>query len=109
MGELAGGFINKKIQKGSGLGDVLKAKVAQIDSKIRGAARRGTQSLYDKAMRATSGKANLQDAIQALGNTGLDFINKKKKLGSRIETLWHSCSKTYRQQIARTKTQPHSQ
>ena len=84
LGELAGGFINKKIQKGSGLGDVLKAKVAQIDSKIRGAARRGTQSLYDKAMRATSGKANLQDAIQALGNTGLDFINKKKSLAQGL-------------------------
>ena len=35
LGELVGGLIKGKIQKGSGIGDVLKAKVAQIDRGIR--------------------------------------------------------------------------
>ena len=100
LGELVGGLIKRRFQKGSGIGDVLKAKVAQIDSKIRGTAsdigdvlkskvgqidrrirgtaKRGVRSMHGRAMRATGGKPHLQDAVQALGNTGLDFIDKKK-------------------------------
>ena len=84
LGELAGGLIKNNIQKGSGIGDVLKAKVAQIDSKIRGAARRGTQSLYGKALRATSSKPLLKHAIQAMGNTATDLIDRKRSLAQGL-------------------------
>ena len=84
LGELVGGLIKRKFQKGSGIGDILKAKVAQIDSKIRGTAKRGVRSMYGRAMRATGGKPHLQDAVQALGNTGLDFIDRKKSLAQGL-------------------------
>ena len=84
LGELAGGLIKNKIQKGSGIGYLFRSNAARLDRKIRGAAKRWIQSLYGKAMRAASGKANLQDAIQALGNTGVDFIDKKRSLSQGL-------------------------
>ena len=84
LGELVGGLIKNKIQKGSGIRDLFRSNVERLDRKIRGAAKRGLQGLYGKAMKAASGKANLQDAIQALGNTGIDFIDKKKSLSQGL-------------------------
>ena len=100
LGELVGGLIKGKIQKGSGIGYVLKAKVAQIDSKIRGAARRGVQNIHRRAMRAASGKPNLQSGIQALGNTAIDLIDKKRSLAQGLRHYG-----TYRQYLDRTETE----
>ena len=84
LGELVGGLIRGKIQKGSGIGDVIKGKIAAIETKVRGAARRGVQNLHGRAMRAASGKSNLQSGIQALGNTAIDLIDKKRSLAQGL-------------------------
>ena len=106
VGELAGGLIKRRFQKGRGIGDFLKGQVARLDSKIRGTAsdigdvlkgkvgqidrrirrtaKRGVQNLYGKAMRAASGKPHMQDFIQALGNTGVDVADRNRSLAQGL-------------------------
>ena len=69
----------------------MKGAVSKGEEALKGYTRRGVHMLHDKAMRAAGNSGPLQSGIAALGNTTIDVLYKKK-LGSRIKTLWHPCS-----------------
>ena len=82
--EVVGGLIKNKIQKGKGIGDTLRGAARQGEEALRGVARRGVKRMHRSAMTAASGRTFLQGGIQALGNTAMDVIDKKRNLAQGL-------------------------
>ena len=83
-GELLGEVIKKKIQKGKGLGNAIEGVYHRGKEKLRGMVRGKALDLYDRGMRAASGRVPHKSAVQALGNTAIDLIDGKRSLGQGL-------------------------
>ena len=66
------------------MGNTLKGAVFKGEEAFRGYARREVQKIHGSAKRAASGRTFLQGGIQALGNTSMDVIDKKRSLAQGL-------------------------
>ena len=83
-GELLGGVIKKKFQKGKGLGNTIAGVYHRGKEKLKGMVRGKALDLYHRGMRAASGRVPHQSAVQALGNTAMDLIDGKRSLAQGL-------------------------
>ena len=82
VGEVAGGLIKKKIQKGRGIswGNLIPSIGDSVTGLVRKGLHKGITAVHDRAMRAAGNNAPLQTGIASLGNIAMDVLHKKRTL-----------------------------